>query len=435
MQTNRRNFLTRAGTLGAVAATGGLAACEQSAPQAAAPAAPAAKAAGPLDHLTSMTTGVEGITVEEHGQRIEKAQRLMAENGIDAMFLDSSTALRYYTGISWNPSERMMSAILPAKGDVRYVSPGFEEEKVRELMLFGDEVRVWQEHESPYTRVKEIFDDLGIAGGTIAMEERVRFFLFDGIRKEAPNATYVSADPVTIPCRLYKSANELRLMQKAVDVTLAAYRASIPLLEEGMTPQDFIAVTANAHTKLGAPGGRIWCSFAEATAFPHGSAKPQYLKKGDMVLMDGGCSIHGYRSDISRTTVFGKPTERQTEIWNLEKKAQAAGFAAAKVGAPCEAVDIAARKVITDAGFGPEYKVPGLPHRTGHGIGMDGHEWGNMVLGNKTPLAPGMCFSVEPMIAIYGEFGVRLEDCAYITEDGPKWFSQPSASIDKPMEA
>jgi len=314
---------------------------------------------------------------------------------------------------------------------VMYVSPHFEEARVRELMTIGKDVRVWEEHESPYKVVASIFSDWGIKTGKIGMEERVRFFLYDGVRKEASRLDYTSADPVTINCRLYKSPAEIALMQKANEVTLASYAAAIPLLKAGMSPGDFSGIIADAHRRLGARGS-AFASFGTATAFPHGSSTPQKLKEGDVVLIDGGCSLGGYASDITRTFVFGEPTKRQREIWDLEKASQAAGFAAAKLGEPCENVDIASRKVITDAGFGPGYQVPGLPHRTGHGIGMDGHEWGNMVLGNKTPLQPGMCFSIEPTICIYGEFGIRIEDCAYMTDDGVKWFTQPSASIDKP---
>lgn len=421
---SKRDFLRFAGagtTLAAAALHGGRV------------SAAAADCVDPLAGLKSMTTGVEGISLGERRARIAKAQQLMAANGIDAMYLDAGTAMEYFTGVRWGQSERMLAAIIPVEGDVSYVSPAFEEERLRQLMSFGSDVRTWEEHESPYERVAQLLDDIGAAKGTIAMEERVRFFLFDGIRRQRPDATYVSADPVTIPCRLYKSRDELRLMQLANDITIECYKTVIPMLEEGMSPQDFMNLTASIMNGLGVPGGRIWCSFGAATAFPHGSIEPQTLRKGDMVLMDGGCAVHGYRADISRTTVFGEATARQREIWNLEKKAQRAGFDAARLGAPCENVDKAARQVLVDAGFGPGYKVPGLPHRTGHGIGMDGHEWGNMVLGNKTPLDVGMCFSVEPMIAIYGEFGVRLEDCAYMTPEGPAWFSQPSESIEKPV--
>jgi Xaa-Pro dipeptidase len=372
------------------------------------------------------------ISVDERKSRIAKAQKLMVENKIDAIYLDGGTAMNYFTGVQWGNSERMMAAIIPATGEVKYVVPHFEEARLRELIKIGNDVRVWEEHESPYRVVAQIFSDSGIKTGKIGMEERVRFFLFDGIRKEAPQLEYVSADPVTMQCRIIKSPAELALLQEANDITLESYRVAVAELKEGMTQGDLADLISKAHARLGARGGAL-VSFGTFTAFPHGSVVPQKLKKGDVILIDGGCSVHGYASDITRTFVFGEPTKRQRDIWNLEKEAQAAGFAAAKLGAPCENVDIAARKVITDAGFGPGYKVPGLPHRTGHGIGMDGHEWGNMVLGNKQLLQPGMCFSVEPTICIYGEFGIRIEDCAYMTEQGAKWFTTPSESIDKPF--
>jgi Xaa-Pro dipeptidase len=264
------------------------------------------------------------------------------------------------------------------------------------------------------------------------MEESVRFFLYDGIRREASRLEFVSADPVTIPCRAVKSEAEIALMQRAMDVTVQAYKASLSLLREGMTPAEFSANAAAAHRALGVQGG-ISAQFGASTAFPHGSREPQHLAEGDVVLMDGGCTVEGYHSDISRTIVFGRPTQRQRDVWALEKEAQAAAFAAAQLGAPCEAVDAAARKVIVDAGFGPDYQIPGLPHRAGHGIGLDVHEWHHIVRGNKVPLAVGMCFTDEPMIAIYGEFGVRLEDCVYMTQDGPVFFTEPSPSIEQPF--
>lgn len=387
----------------------------------------------PLDKLTNMTSDIKPITKEERLARIDKAQQLMINEKIQALYLDAGTSLEYFTGIKWGQSERMLAAIIPSRGDVKYVSPGFEAERVKELMTIEGEIRVWQEHESPYAVVAGAFKDLGIRSGSIAMEERVRFFLFDGIRKEASHLNYVSGDPISIPLRMFKTTTELALMQRANDITIRAHQVCNEMMEEGMTPQEFSAISAEAHKRMGASGGCM-VNFGEASAYPHGSVQQQYLKKGDIVLMDGGCKVGGYGSDISRTVVFGsEPTERQREIWELEKKSQAAGFAAAILGDPCENVDIAARQVLVDAGFGPGYKVPGLPHRTGHGIGMDGHEWGNMVLGNKQPFAPGMCFSIEPNISIYGEFGVRLEDCAYMTEEGVKWFTQPSPSIEKPF--
>ena len=426
MPINRRDFIkATAVTAGVATLVPGLSGC--------ATPEETKKSITPMDSLASMTDDIVPITLEERKGRIDKAQRLMIENKIDAIFLDGGTSMEYFTGIRWGNSERMMSAIIPSKGEVKYVGPHFEEERIRELMKIGSDLRVWEEHESPYKLVAQIFADIGTRVGNVGMEERVRFFLFDGIRKEAPNLNYQSADPVTAACRMIKSPTELALMQKANDVTIEAYKVAVAMLTEGMSQGDFSANTTEAHKRLGAPGGGASASFGAPSAFPHGSSAPQKLQKGDVVLMDGGCRIGGYSSDISRTVIFGEPTKRQREIWDLEKKAQAAGFAAAKLGDPCENVDIAARKVITDAGFGPAYKVPGLAHRTGHGIGMDGHEWGNMVIGNKQPLQPGMCFSIEPTISIYGEFGIRLEDCAYMTKEGVKWFSQPSPAIDQPF--
>ena len=388
----------------------------------------------PTGKLQSMTTDVEPISVKERESRIEKAQRLLTENKMQALVLDCGTALEYFTGISWWPSERTMVAIIPAKGTVKYICPGFEEARLRELIKIGKEVYAWQEDESPYKLIATVLKDAGILSGTIAIEERLRFFIMDGIRKKASHLNYASGDPVTIPCRMIKSVAELALMQKASDITLAAIKTGANQLKEGMSPGDLASIIDSAQEQLGGNNPFSLCLFGEASAFPHGTTVPRKLKKGDIVLMDCGCQVNDYCSDITRTIVFGaEPTKRQEQIWNLEKDAQAAGFAAAKIGATCEAVDAAARKVITDAGFGPGYKIPGLPHRTGHGIGMDGHEWGNMVKGNKQLLEPGMCFSIEPTISIVGEFGVRFEDCVYMTAEGPKWFTQPSKNIHDPL--
>jgi len=385
-----------------------------------------------IRNLKPMTDGVVPITLEERKGRIEKARRLMREKQIDAIYLEPGSSMSYFTGMQWGTSERMFAVVIPARGDIAWVCPKFEEERARELIKIGEDVRTWEEDESPYKRVAEIFRDRGLRTGRIGMEERVRFFLFDGIRKAAPAFQYVSADPITAGCRMYKSASELALMQRANDITIAAYKATHASMRDGMTQGEFAGNCSAAFRALGVSGG-VFCSFGKFTAFPHGSSTPQRLKEGDVVLMDGGCSVDGYESDITRTFVFGKPTARQRDIWNLERRSQDAGFAAAQVGAPCEAVDAAARKVIVDAGFGPDYKVPGLPHRTGHGIGLDGHEWTNFVRGNKTPIQPGMCFSDEPTIVIYGEFGIRLEDCLYITESGPKFFTKQSQSIEEPF--
>jgi Xaa-Pro aminopeptidase len=385
-----------------------------------------------IQRLKKMTAGAVPITDDERRARIARAQRLMSEQKIDAIYIESGSSMFYFTGVRWSGSERMFAVVIPQRGELAWVCPKFEEERARELIKFGTDIRTWEEDESPYRRVAEIFRDRGIRTGRVGMEERVRFFLYDGIRQAAPRLQFVSATPITAGCRMFKSPAELALMQRANDITIVAYRATWQSMRDGMPQEEFTGNCATAFRNLGVQGG-VFCSFGKYTAFPHGSVTPQKLQESDVVLMDGGCSVEGYQSDITRTFVFGKPTQRQREIWNLERRSQDAGFAAARVGAPCEAVDAAARKVITDAGFGPDYKVPGLPHRTGHGIGLDGHEWTNFVRGNKTPIQPGMCFSDEPTIVIYGEFGIRLEDCLYITDNGPKFFTNQSPSIDKPF--
>jgi len=363
---------------------------------------------------------------------MEKARRLMRENKIDAIFLEGASSMSYFTGTRWGGSERTFGVVLPARGELAWVVPAFEEARAREIIRFGTDVRAWEEDESPYAKIVGVLKDRGVATGRLGIEEQVRFFVFNGIRKEAPALDYVSADPVTAGCRMYKSTAEIALLQHANDVTIAAYRAALATMREGMTHVELAANIDAAYRALGCPGYAA-VSFGKYTAFPHGSIAPQKLREGDVVQIDDGANVEGYQADITRTTVFGKPTARQTQIFNIERKAQDAAFAAAKVGATCESVDSAARKVITDAGFGPDYKVPGLPHRTGHGIGLDGHEWTYLVRGNKTRLAAGMCFSDEPMLTIYGEFGMRLEDCFYMTESGPRFFSKQSPAIDQPF--
>lgn len=387
---------------------------------------------GPIRKLEKMTDDVVPISADERKARIAQAQRLMAEQKIGAIYLEPGSSMFYFTGMRWGTSERMFALVIPARGEIAWVCPKFEEERARELIKFGTDIRTWEEDESPYRRVAEIFRDRGVRTGRVGIEERVRFFLYDGIRKEAPGLQFVSATSITAGCRMIKSPAELALLQKANDLTIIAYKATHDSMRDGMTQDEFANNCSAAFRALGVQGG-VFVSFGKYTAFPHGSSTPQKLQEGDVVLMDGGCKVEGYESDITRTFIYGKPTQRQRDIWNLERRSQDAAFAAAKVGSPCEEVDAAARRVLTDAGFGPDYKVPGLPHRTGHGIGLDGHEWTNFVRGNKTLIQPGMCFSDEPTIVIYGEFGIRLEDCLYITDSGPKFFTAQSKSIDEPF--
>lgn len=425
---NRRHFLTT----GAIGATGLAVACAKPESTALAPAAASGELHAAIKALKPMTDGIVPISDDERRARIAKAQRLMAEQKLDAIFMEGTTSMFYFANMRWGQSERTFGLVIPAKGDVAYVCPGFEKDRALELIKFGNDVRIWEEDESPYKVIGGILKDRGMTHHRVGIEERVRFFIADGIRRDNPGLEIAECVAVTAGCRMFKTPAEIALMQRANDVTIAAYKAGIATMREGMPQNELEDNITAAFTALGFAGG-ISVQFGKYTALPHGSATPQKLKEGDVVMIDDGVKCEGYQSDITRTVVFGKPTQRQRDVWDLEKRAQTAAFDAMKVGATCESVDAAARKVIIDAGFGPGYKVPGLPHRTGHGMGLDGHEWTNFVKGNTTKLAPGMCFSDEPMIAIPGEFGIRLEDDVYITEDGAKWFSKQSIAIDQPF--
>jgi Xaa-Pro dipeptidase len=374
-----------------------------------APGQPAPQKQGPLPEaiqkLRPMTDGVKPITEQERAARIEKARRLMRQNKIGALFMEAGTSMYYFTG----KRETGTSWVLPARGEPIWMAPGAEA-----------------------ALAAQAFKDRGVSTGKIGIEEQVSFAVFDGIRKQAPALELVSATPVTAGCRMIKSPAEIALLQHANDVTIEAYRAGLATLYEGM-PQDELSANIQAAYHALGYAGAIGVTFGKYTAFPHGSIVPQKLREGDVVMIDDGVRVEGYQADITRTTVFGRPNTRQRDIWNLERRAQDAALAAARPGNTCESVDAAARKVIADFGFGPDYQVPGLPHRTGHGIGLDGHEWTNFVRGNKTRMQPGMCFSDEPTVAIYGEFGIRLEDCLYITEEGAHTFSKQSPAIDQPF--
>ncbi len=385
-----------------------------------------------IRNLQPMTAGIQPITDDERRERMEKARRLMRENRIAAVVMEGGSSMFYFTGTRWPQSDRIFALVLPAEGDMVWIAPEADAERARGAIRMGGDLRTWKDGEGPYAKLGEALKDRGAGRRRIGIEERVRFGVFEGIRKESPAFEFTSGDPVTVGCRVIKSPAELLLMQRANDITIEAYRAALSTLREGMTQRQLSANIAAAYRALGVQGNAM-AIFGKYTAYPHGSVQPQTLREGDLVLIDDGCSVEGYQSDVTRTTIFGKPTARQREIWALERKAQDAALAAANPGATCESVDAAARKVITDAGFGPGYKVPGLPHRTGHGIGLDGHEWTNLVKGNKTKLQPGMCFSDEPTIAIYGEFGVRLEDCMYITANGARMFTKQSPAIDQPF--
>ena len=384
--------------------------------------------------LQPMVAGIVPITVEERKQRIAKAQELMAREKMDAIFLEGTASCFYYTGMRWGQSERTFGVVIPAKGTLTYVCPKFEEDRARELIVtaFGDEVRCWEEHESPYEVILGIIKDKGVVHSRIGMEERVRFFIANGVKKLATGFDIVDATPITAGCRMIKTKAEIALMQKASDATIDAYKAAFTTIHAGMSQTELSNNITAAFKKLGFNGGAS-VQVGKYSALPHGSITPQTIREGDVVMIDGGTSCEGYASDITRTIVVGKASQRQVDVWNLEKKSQDAAFAAMKIGAPCEQVDAAARAVIENGGFSKNYKLPGLPHRTGHVIGLEGHEWTNFVKGNKTPIAVGMCFSNEPTISIPGEFGIRLEDCVYIAEDGAHFFSKQSIAIDQPF--
>ncbi|GIU47786.1 MULTISPECIES: M24 family metallopeptidase [Shewanella] len=388
-----------------------------------------------LASLSDMTTDVASIGLHEFEQRIAKAQSLMQQQGIAAIYINAGTNLYYFTGTKWYASERVVGAIIPANGDVEYIAPAFELDTLEGYMAIKGKVNTWQEDESPYDLFAQTLTNMGIESGKIGIDESTAFFIFDGMRLANDKLNYINAKSITAGCRMIKSAAEIALLQRAKDMTLAVHVAAASMLYEGITTAEVEAFIHEAHKRVGAPAGSYFCIvlFGEDTAYPHGVKSPKTLDKNDTVLIDTGCQLGGYNSDITRTYVFGEPSERQRNLWVLEQQAQLAGFAAAQIGQTCASVDKAARAVIVDAGFGPGYDVPGLPHRTGHGVGLDIHEWPYLVLNDQTPLEAGMCFSNEPMLCVPGEFGVRHEDHFYMTESGPVWFTQPAKSIDDPF--
>ena len=388
-----------------------------------------------LAALADMTGDVAPIALDEIKARLARAQNLMQTVEIDVLYIHAGTNLLYFTGVDWHPSERLVGAILPAQGGLQYILPAFEASTFKDRLLIEGDLHCWQEHESPYALFDQVLGGLGVRAKRVGIDESAPFFISDGLRQASTSTEFASATPVTAGCRAAKSTSELAIMQKAKDMTLAVQKAAARILRPGISTTEVSDFIDKAHRAVGEPAGSYFCIvlFGEATAYPHGVKDPQILEDGDMVLIDTGCELEGYHSDITRCYVFGQPNGRQREVWDHEHKAQAAAFEAAQIGAPCGSVDEAARALLEGYGYGPDYAVPGLPHRTGHGIGLDIHEWPYLVRSDRTPLAPGMCFSNEPMICIYGEFGVRLEDHFYMTADGPRWFTEPSPSIDDPF--
>jgi len=388
-----------------------------------------------LSGLKSRKSEATPISRDERQERQARARKLMSENAIDAIVLMEGTSLRYFTGIRWWGGERLFALVLPAKGAAFYVCPAFEEGRAHEQIAGAPDgehpdVRTWQEDESPYQRVAQGLKDRGMAGGKVGIEETVRFFFADGIAKAAPQATLTSGTPVTAGCRMIKSAHELALMSLACQVTLSAYEAVYRALREGMTQEQVGDLIAAAYDQLGFPG-EASVQVGAYSALPHGSATPQVIREGSIIMIDDGCTVEGYQSDITRTFVLGKASAKMKEVFDIVHRAQAAALAAARPGVECGSVDAAARKVITGAGYGPDYKY--FTHRLGHGMGMDGHEWPYLVRGNTTKLALNMTTSDEPGIYIRGEFGIRLEDDMHITEDGAELFTPQSPSLEDPF--
>lgn len=385
--------------------------------------------------LKSRKTEAAPITIEERAHRQERARQLMTENALDAIVVMAGTTLRYFSGVQWWGSERMFALILPAKGAAFYVCPAFEEGRAREQLRNAPDgnkadVRVWQENESPYQLVAQCLKDLGMSSGKIGIEETVRFVFSDGIAKASPHADLTSATPVTAGCRMIKSPHEIALMRLASQVTIAVYEAVYRSLHEGMTQHDVSNLIAAAYDRMGFPGDAS-VMVGEYSASPHGSNRPQVIREGSIIMIDDGCTVEGYQSDITRTFVLGKASDKMKSVFDIVHRAQSAALAEARPGAECGSIDSAARMIITDAGYGPGYKY--FTHRLGHGLGMDGHEWPYLVLGNPTKLQTGMTTSNEPGIYIQGEFGIRLEDDMRITESGAELFTRQSPSLENPF--
>ncbi|HEX7944446.1 MAG TPA: Xaa-Pro peptidase family protein [Phenylobacterium sp.] len=383
-----------------------------------------------LAELRPWPNPAPAITAHERLARLAKAQALMTT---DAMIIGAGASLRYFAGVGWNATERLVAMILPKAGPPVMICPRFEEGSLKASLGIEASLALWEEHESPYALSADVLARMGAK--SLAIDPALAFQMYDGLRLTAPTVAMSNAAPVVDGCRMIKSPAELALMSQAKAMTLEVHRRTCAILREGITTTEVRRFIDQAHRALGADDGSSFCAvqFGEASAYPHGLPGEQKLADGDLVLIDTGCRVQGYNSDITRTYVFGKATQEQARVWEVEKRAQAAAFAAVKPGVPCEEIDAVARRVLASEGFSADYELPGLPHRTGHGIGLSIHEPAYLVRGDRTPLDTGMCFSNEPMIVIPGSFGVRLEDHFHVTETGAAWFTQPQPSLEKPF--
>ncbi|MEO5561711.1 MAG: Xaa-Pro peptidase family protein [Dokdonella sp.] len=373
------------------------------------------------------------ISSDERGSRLGRARSLMEHIGVDAMIVNAGANLRYFSGLPWTVSERLVAMVLPRSGQPILLCPAFETGSLHAGIGINADVRTWEEHENPYRLVAEALGEHAVQ--RVALDPQAPFFVFEGLRRALGSIAIVDGSPITDACRVLKSPAELALMQQAMSMTLEVQRRAAAILAPGISATEVKRFIDAAHRALGADAGNTFCAvqFGEATAYPHGVPGEQHLAHGDIVLIDTGCQVQGYNSDITRTYVFGKASAAQSTVWQHERAAQQAAFDAVRPGVTCETIDSIARAALERAGYGPGYQLPGLPHRTGHGIGLAIHEPAYLVRGDTTPLAPGMCFSDEPMIVVPGRFGVRLEDHFYVTEHGANWFTAPAASIEAPF--
>lgn len=385
-----------------------------------------------LAELKPWPNPAPAISRRERQARLARARELMRQIGAEALIIGAGASLRYFAGVPWGATERLVAMVLPLEGAPRMVCPRFELGSLEASLGVDAEMLLWEEHESPY----ELVARAATGATSLAIDPALPFFAFNGIAKAAPALTLLDGAPVVDGCRMIKSPAELALMSQAKAMTLEVHRRVARILTPGITTGEVRRFIDQAHRALGADNGSSFCAvqFGQASAYPHGLPGEQALEEGQIVLIDTGCQVQGYNSDITRTYVFGEPSAEQRHVWEIEKQAQAAAFAAVKPGVPCEEIDAVARRVLAQAGFSPDYELPGLPHRTGHGIGLSIHEAPYLVRGDKTPLAPGMCFSNEPMIVIPDKFGVRLEDHFHVTQDGAAWFTQPQPSLEKPFD-
>ena len=396
---------------------------------------PARAAAAGVAGLSPMTRDMQPISSEEHGARLAKIQALMQQQKTAAFLVESGASLEYFTGVRWHRSERTTAALIPAEGRVVVVTPYFEEPSVRETLKVAADVRTWMEDESPFELLAKALREHSTGGGPLAVEPTTRVFIVEGVSKATAGGAprIVPGDELIRACRMHKSAHEIALMQAANNVTIAALRYTHGHIDAGMQAGDVYGLMVAATQALGGAHEFTLVLLNEASAYPHGSIKPQQVREGSVILVDTGCSVHGYQSDISRSWVFGSASARQRELWNTVKRGQELAQETAKPGVPVGSIDRAVRTFYEQKGWSRDYRLPGLSHRTGHGIGMEVHEAPYLVRNDTTPLEAGMCFSDEPGLYVPGEFGIRLEDCWYMTDAGPKLFTPLARSLEEPI--